>query len=82
MKRLVINRANWGRGQYRAHGLPSCALGRCEDAFGHMSMIDESLQHDIVTANDHLPNGPEREQRIAELFAQAGVEVVYEGEYV
>ncbi len=82
MTRLVIDRAKWGRHSYHRDGDPCCAIGHwIHSNQPEYSVLARSLHDRIAAANDTLPNGPEREQRIADLFAEAGVEVVFEGVY-
>ncbi|MBK8173137.1 MAG: hypothetical protein IPK60_22780 [Sandaracinaceae bacterium] len=82
MTRLIIDRAKWGRGAYSRNNAPCCVIGHwmhSDQPAGAYLTLD--LQEDIAKANDNMPDGIEREQRIAELFAQVGAEVVYVGDY-
>lgn len=83
MTRLIIDRAKWGRA---LNPPDSCAISQFRKQLGIDELVRFGqafgyLAQPIMIANDDMPDGVEREQRIAELFAQAGVEVVYEGVY-
>jgi len=87
MTRLIINRAKWGRGSCYRSGMPCDVLGWFDvlerGVIPHAAhwLGQWCIRCAIIEANDDMPNGPERERRIADLLAEAGVEVVYEGEY-
>ena len=79
MTQLIIDRAKWGRGFFGYSEGKCCALGFFVKQVPNTDLA--MRRWDIMRANDLMPDGPERERRIADLFAEAGVEVVYEGVY-